>query len=978
MEAGYADYGDLLVTEDIDSSAELKTMRSPLRSPSPDTGKVELHPVLRSSLKSGAEDLLLQSIPRSKSVADDRHDAAIDSFKGLIKEKLDGAQKDLADKLQDVLKLLYQRLEVTHRLETENKALKSRLDLDSSDGFDTPDETAYHSTGSTAAGVAPRRNSKSFLGEMVSKGRRNSKGLIEDLFGTPKNANSSVEESLVDKAHHKASSKTRKGGRTAFNISSGTEKKSAAEKKDPEKCGSKAVCKPKGHSKKATGASALKPMRPSNEPVPKPVSPVPILRTDGDADSDLSPASSSFSGMADEQASDIDDGDLSRDKFGDSQMRRLASHSGTANRLSQADFFEVLPVWRYDHKPLAAKLARIYSKVNKVENRVSNIMTGPMGSQIMVLKSWRLWIVHPNSFRRASWDFLSLFLVLYDMVVIPLQLFDPPEIVFFTSMTWTTRVFWTLDIPASFVTGYMNPDGTIEARPKKIARKYVSSWFLLDLPIVFIDWLELLWQHGSVMGYARMGKASRTIRLIRMVRLLRLIRMRQVFRLLAERIQSERLIIVADIVKIMMIIVGLGHVIACIWYGIGAREDEQNTWLEVHKFDKTPLTFRYTTSLHWSLLLFSGGTDEIVPQNTGERVYAIFVFLLAFVMAAVFVSSLTSSMTQLHMLASQQQQKLSVLRRYLHQNGVSNGLALRVMRSAQHAVWEQKRLMPESSVELLLVVSEPLRVELHFELYAPVLAVHPFFAHYMEECPQVMRKVCHHCVGLLLISRGDIIFNAGEIPAHPKMYIICSGRMVYREITGKERTLGIGEWISEACLWCPWMHRGLFMGATECRLCLLDARKFQDIVGEFDHTDFDFDPKKYATEFVASLNHSHIDVSDMPLSPDSQVMNDVKTAHQESRVKRALSPPTYGTGIEPETSPARRMSVLMPVRRFSEADKPKEEITTTVAEIVASNRAMSPAGGASETTGRFQRVPKRQPSLLFTTPLPGLVREGDG
>jgi len=153
------------------------------------------------------------------------------------------------------------------------------------------------------------------------------------------------------------------------------------------------------------------------------------------------------------------------------------------------------------------------------------------------------------------------------------------------------------------------------------------------------------------MGYARMGKASRTIRIVRMIRLLRLIRMRQVFRLLAERLQSERLIVFADIVRIMMIIVGLGHVIACVWYGIGAR-DAQLTWVRVHNYELQELAYKYTTSLHWSLLLFSGGTDEIVPQNTNERVYAIFVYLLAFVMAAVFVSSLTSSMTQLHLLAS--------------------------------------------------------------------------------------------------------------------------------------------------------------------------------------------------------------------------------------------------------------------------------------------------------------------------------------
>merc|ERR1712190_601786 len=99
-------------------------------------------------------------------------------------------------------------------------------------------------------------------------------------------------------------------------------------------------------------------------------------------------------------------------------------------------------------------------------------------------------------------------------------------------------------------------------------------------------------------------------------------------------------------------------------------------------------------------------------------------------------------MTQLNIIGSQQSQHLSVLRRYLKQNGISKQLAMRVNRNAQHAIIEQQRSMPEHHVKMLFLVSEPLRVELHFEMYALVLSYHPFFDAYKEECPQVMRRVC--------------------------------------------------------------------------------------------------------------------------------------------------------------------------------------------------------------------------------------------
>merc|ERR1712032_1246131 len=66
------------------------------------------------------------------------------------------------------------------------------------------------------------------------------------------------------------------------------------------------------------------------------------------------------------------------------------------------------------------------------------------------------------------------------------------------------------------------------------------------------------------------------------------------------------------------------------------------------------------------------------------------------------------------------------LRKYLLDNAISYILTMRVQRSAQHALLEQQNYIPEGHVELLELVSEPLRIELHFELYSRILKCHPF------------------------------------------------------------------------------------------------------------------------------------------------------------------------------------------------------------------------------------------------------------
>merc|ERR1719335_1307130 len=104
--------------------------------------------------------------------------------------------------------------------------------------------------------------------------------------------------------------------------------------------------------------------------------------------------------------------------------------------------------------------------------------------------------------------------------------------------------------------------------------------------------------------------------------------------------------------------------------------------------------------------------DEVTPENSGERVYAMSILLFAFIIAALFVSSVTSSMTQLEIIGSTQSQMQSVLRQYLHQHKISSKLCIRVQRNAFHTLQEQQKHMPEDGVVLLDLVSEPLRIEL--------------------------------------------------------------------------------------------------------------------------------------------------------------------------------------------------------------------------------------------------------------------------
>lgn len=523
------------------------------------------------------------------------------------------------------------------------------------------------------------------------------------------------------------------------------------------------------------------------------------------------------------------------------------------------DNFQVMEVWsrkKSRKKNPAARLRSSGGSSTTNEGSSTSISISDVDKTSNRRSGSSRCVIHPYDWKRGLWDIASLLLVIHDMAYIPLQFFDPEDTVFVEIVAWITRLFWTMDIPASFFTGYVTVDGFIELRLERIASRYTYSWLALDCGIVSIDWMELVIYENNSLGLARMGKATRTFRIIRMLRLLRLARMRQVMVVLTERLRSEKVVVIFDIIRLVIFMISFAHFVACFWYGVGVAHGDSgdtDSWVFKSELENSSLGERYAVALHWSIAQFAGGMDEVTPEHLLERLYAIFAFLFGFVVAAWFVSSLTSSMTQLNIIGSDKTQQLSALRVYLNQNGITHKLALRVQRNAQHALLEQQRAMPEANVELLQLVSVPLQVEIHLEMYTPHLSIHPFFQEYIEVVPQVMRKVCHMGAQMHSICSGDVIFSAGEIPSEPKMYIVCNGLLVYNrgieEIKVTER-----QWVAEPVLWTDWVHLGDLISTGDCRLCSLDAIVFQRLAQNFDHAACLLDPAEYAAHFVKALN----------------------------------------------------------------------------------------------------------------------------
>lgn len=446
-------------------------------------------------------------------------------------------------------------------------------------------------------------------------------------------------------------------------------------------------------------------------------------------------------------------------------------------------------------------------------------------------------VSNPSSPRRIAYELFGLLLIVYDMIWLPMQVFEPPEADFFFVMGLVSSLYWTFDMPTSFLVGYAVQDkGIIEMRVRKIAWNYLRSWFVLDITIVAIDWtLNILeWTSGSRgsdgLSFFRIGKA---VRFLRLLRLLRLLKAHGRLNELLEHVQSEFSVIVIGILKLIAFILLLNHLVACGWFWIGTWgiSEAKLNWLEHTSVINDNLAYKYFTSLHWSLTQFTPASMEVTPRNEIERLFNVVVIMSAMVIFSTFISAITNAMNQLRNLNSERNEQASLLRRYMQQNNVSPPLKARVLQSIK-ALSQTRSRVHESDVTSLRLLPLSLRHDLSQEVYAPHLAVHPFF-YVCNVCFSMQsRKIQSTCLAEKSLSTSQELITSGENATH--MYFVIGGILDYladeRGDNEPAIALDSGAWLVEAALWVKWQHNGTANTNHGCELISVDAGGLQSIL----------------------------------------------------------------------------------------------------------------------------------------------------
>merc|ERR1719419_553820 len=102
---------------------------------------------------------------------------------------------------------------------------------------------------------------------------------------------------------------------------------------------------------------------------------------------------------------------------------------------------------------------------------------------------------------------------------------------------------------------------------RSMARYYIKTWFPFDFIVLAPEWFSM--SSTGEADASSLGRLLRGARIMRVLRLLRIMKLPKIVHNLYDLIDNEYSFMLAESVKLMSVIIGLNHLIACGWFLVG-------------------------------------------------------------------------------------------------------------------------------------------------------------------------------------------------------------------------------------------------------------------------------------------------------------------------------------------------------------------------------------------------------------------------
>ncbi|XP_028411787.1 potassium/sodium hyperpolarization-activated cyclic nucleotide-gated channel 2-like [Dendronephthya gigantea] len=441
------------------------------------------------------------------------------------------------------------------------------------------------------------------------------------------------------------------------------------------------------------------------------------------------------------------------------------------------------------------------------------------------------WIIHPCSAFRLYWNMLMMLLLVVNMYALPVA------ITFFTDalpLSWIilnilSDVFFMTDLIINFRTGIMVTDMSYKfiLEPKKIAVRYLRTWFLVDLisslPLDYI--ISAITRHKD----SELVGASRALRVLRLAKLLSLLRLLRVSRLVRYVSQYEVIfnwtksfIKFINLIAVMSLVT---HWNACLQYLVPSLTDfDSSSWVEIHHLQNEQWSTKYVWSLFKAMShMLCIGYGRFPPQNIQEVVVTCFSMATGATCYGIFIAYCISTIQQTDSSRRQYYERVQQIAEYMSYRKLPTTIREKVLKYFDHRY--KGKFFDERAI--LGEVSSPLRNEIISHNCSDLVSAVPFFS----EADPVFVSAIITKLRFEVFLEGDIIIREGTIGT--EMYFLREGSVEIRTNDDLQNVLNDGSYFGEICLLTNARRIASVIATSTCDTFVLSTSDFHEVLEDF-------------------------------------------------------------------------------------------------------------------------------------------------
>ncbi|XP_032809545.2 uncharacterized protein LOC116942086 [Petromyzon marinus] len=445
-----------------------------------------------------------------------------------------------------------------------------------------------------------------------------------------------------------------------------------------------------------------------------------------------------------------------------------------------------------------------------------------------------LWIIHPYSDFRFYWDLTMLLLMVGNLIIIPVGItFIKEE----TTTPWiifnvVSDTFFLVDLVLNFRTGIVVEDNTdIILDPRKIKRKYLRTWFLVDfLSSIPVDYIYLIVQRGFDSDVYKTARALRIVRFAKILSLLRLLRLSRLIRYIHqwEEIFHMTYDLASAVMRIFNLIgmmLLLCHWDGCLQFLVPMLQDfPKDCWVALNGMQNVTWEIQYTNSLFKAMShMLCIGYGQQAPVGMSDVWLTMLSMIVGATCYAMFVGHATALIQSLDSSRRQYQEKYKQVEQYMCFHKLPGELRQRIHEYYEHRY--QGKMFDEDNI--LGELNEPLRESIVNFNCRKLVASMPMFANADSNFVTAMLTKLRFEV----FQPGDFIVREGTVGK--KMYFIQHGVVSIITKANKETKLADGSYFGEICLLTKGRRTASVRANTYCRLFSLSVDHFNEVLEEY-------------------------------------------------------------------------------------------------------------------------------------------------